>query len=118
MAAGARQLGDARVLLQQVDDADSKALRTLIDQLRIELKPAVILLASEKDGKASLIAAVDESLHDRVKAGDLLKQVAGVLGGRGGGRADLAQGGAPSLAKLDTAFASTGTWLEEQLVTG
>ena len=118
MASGARKSGAANVLLQKVDDADSKALRTLMDQLRIELKPAVIVLASEKGGKASLIAAVDESLHDQVKAGDLLKQVAGVLGGRGGGRADLAQGGAESLDKLDTAFTSTDQWLDEQLAGG
>lgn len=115
LVAGARQVGAAQVLMQVVDDADAKALRTLIDQLRVELKPGVLVLAGEKGGKAALIVAVDDSLHAQVKAGDLLKQVAGVLGGRGGGRADLAQGGADSLAEIDAAFVHASAWLEQQM---
>ncbi len=115
LVAGARQVGSAQVLMQVVENADAKALRTLIDQLRVELKPAVVVLASEKGGKAALIVAVDDSLHTQVKAGDLLKQVAVVLGGRGGGRADLAQGGADSLTEIDAAFAQASAWLGVQL---
>ncbi len=115
MAGSARKVGDANVLLKVVEDADAKALRSLMDQLRIELKPAAIVLASEKAGKASVIAAVDESLHAKVRAGDLLKEVVGVLGGRGGGRADMAQGGADTLEKVDAAFESAANWLDQQL---
>jgi len=116
MASGARQHGTANILLKVVADADAKGLRTLVDQLRIELKPAVLVLASEMAGKASLVAAVDVSLHEQIKAGDLLKQVAGVLGGRGGGRADLAQGGADSLENIDAAFNAANVWLDKKLL--
>lgn len=115
LADGAVLIGSANVLFKVVDDADAKALRSLMDQLRVELKPSSIVLASEKAGKVSLIAGVDESLHSQVKAGDLLKQVVGVLGGRGGGRADMAQGGADSLEKIDEAFEGARVWLEAKL---
>lgn len=115
LAGGARQLAGANVLLRRVDDADAKALRTLLDQLRLELKPSAIVLAGEKSGKVSLLAAVDESLHEKLTASVLLKQVADVLGGRGGGRADMAQGGADSLDELDAAFAAADQWLDSQL---
>jgi len=75
----------------------------------------VIVLASEKSGKASLLAAVDDTLHEHVKASELLKKVADVLGGRGGGRADMAQGGADSLDAIDDAFAAAKQWVNEQL---
>jgi len=116
LASGAEKMGKANVLLKQVADADVKALRTLMDSLRVKLKPAAIMLASEKNGKVSLIAAVDESLHVQVKANELLKQTVGVMGGRGGGKADLAQGGAESLAQIDAAFAQAHQWLSSQLV--
>lgn len=115
LADGARQVGTANILLKVVDDTDAKGLRSLIDQIRIELKPAAVMLASEKAGKVALIAAVDESLHGQIKAGDFLKQVAVVLGGRGGGRADLAQGGADSLDNIAAAFDAANLWLDKQL---
>ncbi|MFK7860533.1 MAG: alanine--tRNA ligase [Granulosicoccus sp.] len=115
LAGGARKAGVANILLKVVDDTDAKGLRTLMDQLRVDLKPAVVVLASEKAGKVALIATVDESLHSQVKAGDLLKEVASVLGGRGGGRADMAQGGAESLDKILPAFEAANLWLDKQL---
>ena len=115
IAQGASTIGSAQVLLKVIDDADAKALRLLMDQLRVQLKPAAIVLASEKAGKVALIAGVDDALHAQVKAGDLLKQVAVVLGGRGGGRADMAQGGADSLDKIDDAFNAATSWLTSQL---
>lgn len=75
---------------------------------------SAIVLASEKAGKVSLIATVNESLHDHLKAGDLLKQVTTPLGGRGGGRADMAQGGAESLDNIDDAFEQTRAWIASQ----
>ena len=106
LAANAETIGNASVLLQVVDDADAKSLRTLMDQLRQKLDDSIIVLASEKAGKVALIASVSDSRNDLLKAGELLQQVAGIMGGRGGGRADMAQGGADSLDKIEEAFAA------------
>ena len=106
LAERAETLGGARLLLARVDDADARALRALVDRLRTEIEDFVIVLAGEKGGKAALVAAVAPALHDRLRAGDVLGTVAKALGGRGGGKADLAQGGAPSLDGLDAAFAA------------
>lgn len=114
LAAEAEVVGDIKVLFKQVADTDAKALRKLMDQLREQLGTSAIVLASEKGGKVSLMATVHKSLNDTLKANELLGQVAGVLGGRGGGRADMAQGGADSLDKIDAAFAAGRQWLNEQ----
>ena len=97
-----------------MSDSDAKALRGLVDRLRAELDGAVIVLAGEKGGKASLVATVAPELHDRVRAGDVLGTVAKALGGRGGGKADMAQGGAPSLEALDAAFAAARAQVKRQ----
>ncbi|MFK7890874.1 MAG: DHHA1 domain-containing protein, partial [Granulosicoccus sp.] len=115
LAGEVESIAGVSVLLQVVEDSDAKALRVLMDQLREKLKPAAIVLASEKAGKVALIATVDKSLNDRVSAGDLLQQVAQVLGGRGGGRADMAQGGAESLDHAEAAFMQARQWLGSQL---
>lgn len=115
LAANASSIGGVPVLLQSVADGDAKSLRGLVDRLRVEMPGSIIVLAGAKGGKAALLASVDKTLHDRVTAGDLLGEVARALGGRGGGRADLAQGGAPSLAGLDGAFDAARVWLAAQL---
>jgi len=115
LVAQATRVGEATVLLKVIDDADAKSLRSLMDQLRQQLTKSAIVLASEKAGKVSLIAAVDDSLHGHVTASDLLKQVTAIMGGRGGGRADMAQGGAESLLDIDKAFVSAHEWLSTQL---
>jgi len=109
------EIEGASILLQVVDNSDAKQLRQLIDQLKQKLPEFAIVLASEQGGKAALIASVSEGLVSKVKAGDLLKQVAQALGGRGGGRADMAQGGAPTLEGVDAVFANTRDWLTSQL---
>ncbi|PID60823.1 MAG: alanine--tRNA ligase [Gammaproteobacteria bacterium] len=108
-------IGTANVLLKAVPDADAKALRTLADELRQKIDNSVLLLASEHGGKAALIATVAEPLQSSISAGDLLKLVAGELGGRGGGKPAMAQGGAESLAGIDAAFDKARAWLGEQL---
>jgi len=113
LATEAETLGDIKVLFKQVPNTDAKALRTLMDQLREQLGTSAIVLAGEKNGKVSLMATVHKSLNDTLKANDLLGQVATVMGGRGGGRADMAQGGADSLEKIDAAFAAGRAWLDE-----
>ncbi len=115
LAAEAENIAASSVLLKVVPDADAKALRTLMDQLRQKLSDSVIVLASEKDGKVALIATVAESRHGSLKAGELLKEVAAVMGGRGGGRADMAQGGADSLDKVDEAFTAARALIESRL---
>jgi alanyl-tRNA synthetase len=115
LADKAESVGNAQLLLQVIEDSDAKALRRLSDQLRQSLDNSAIVLASEKDGKVALIATVSAGLHEKLKAGELLKLVATELGGRGGGRADMAQGGAPSLASIDKAFAAARELVEKQL---
>lgn len=98
-------------LLYVVDGADAKALRSVMDELRQKLGDSAIVLASEHNGKVALVSTVSKPLHGRLTAGDLLKVVAGKLGGRGGGRPDMAQGGADSLQEIDTAFAAARDWI-------
>ncbi len=114
LAAEAEVIGNINVLFKQMPDTDAKTLRTLMDQLRQELGTSAIVLAGEKAGKVSLMATVHKSLNDSLKANELLGQVATVLGGRGGGRADMAQGGADSLDNIEAAFATGKQWLAEQ----
>ena len=115
LAGEAERIGAVPVLLKVIEGADAKSLRALVDRLRQELPGAAIVLGGEKAGKVALLAAVAPALHERVSAGELLKQVAEALGGRGGGRPDLAQGGAPSLEGADAAFAGARDWLAERL---
>ena len=115
LAGEAERIGEVPVLLRVIEGADAKSLRALVDRLRQELPGAAIVLGGEKAGKVALLAAVAPELHERVGAGELLKQVAEALGGRGGGRPDLAQGGAPSLEGVDAAFAGTRDWLAGRL---
>ncbi len=106
LADSAESINDITTLMQVVDGADAKALRSVMDELRQKLGDSVIVLASEHNGKVALVSSVSKSLHDQVTAGDLMKVVAEKLGGRGGGRPDMAQGGADSLAEIDSAFSA------------
>jgi len=118
LAGNAENIGGVSVLLQTVADGDAKSLRGLVDRLRVEMPGGIVVLAGAKGGKAALLASVDKSLHDRVTAGELLGEVARALGGRGGGRPDLAQGGAPSLDGIDSAFGAARDWLAAALKDG
>lgn len=82
-----------KVLATLVDGADPKSLRDMLDKLRNKLESGVIVLFSAADGKASVIAGVSKDLTSRIKAGDLVKEISADLGGKGGGRPDMAQGG-------------------------
>ena len=103
------------MVLQTVDQADAKSLRTMIDKLKQSMDNAVIVLASEVNGKVVVIAGVSKSATAKVKAGDLVKQVVTPLGGRGGGRDDMAQAGAPSLDGIDEVFSSIPAWIESSV---
>ncbi|MDK9726372.1 MAG: alanine--tRNA ligase [Sterolibacteriaceae bacterium MAG5] len=104
-----------RVLAAQLDGADAKTLRETLDQLKDKLKSAAIVLAAVADGKVSLIAGVTADLTAKVKAGELVNQVAQQVGGKGGGRPDMAQAGGTDPSKLGEALASVRGWVEAKL---
>jgi alanyl-tRNA synthetase len=104
LAGSARQVGDMQVLVKRVDGLDGKGLLALVDQLKNKLGSAVVLLGGELDGKVVLVAGVTQDLTARVKAGDLIRSTAAAVGGKGGGRPDMAQGGGTDVAALDGAL--------------
>ncbi|TEA77338.1 alanine--tRNA ligase [Allopusillimonas ginsengisoli] len=107
--------GDARLLVANVNGADPKALRGMVDQLKDKLKSAVVLLATVADDKISLVAGVTGDLAGKVKAGDLVGMVAAQVGGKGGGRPEMAMGGGTDAAALPGATASVEPWVRERL---
>ncbi len=105
LAAQARQVDGFQVLAARVDDLDDKALRELVDRLKEKLAPSVIALGTTDGAKVTLIAAVSKELVKRVHAGNLIKQIAPLVGGGGGGRPDFAQAGGKDPGRLDEALA-------------
>ncbi len=108
-------VGGVKVLAAQVEGATSSTLRDTLDQCKNKLGTGVILLAAVEDGKIALVAGVTPDTTDRVKAGDIIKQFAGQLGGKGGGRPDMAQGGGSDVAALPGVLASLPEWVANQL---
>jgi alanyl-tRNA synthetase len=104
--------GPVRVLAMTLDDADSKTLRETVDRLKDKLKSAAIVLGAVQDGKVALIAGVTADLVSRVKAGELVNYVAQQVGGKGGGRPDMAQAGGTDPAGLPGALESVKSWVE------
>jgi alanyl-tRNA synthetase len=116
LADEAQPVGDLRVVATSLEGADAAALRNAVDQLKGKLGSAVIVLgAAGPDGKVTLIAGVTADAMARVKAGDLVNFVAQQVGGRGGGRPDLAQAGGPDAARLPEALASVVGWVRERV---
>lgn len=115
LASQAVAIQDIKVLALNLEGADSKSLRDSVDQFKNKLGQAVVLLAAVEDGKVALVAGVTQNITGRIKAGDLMRYVAEQLGGKGGGRPDMAQGGGTNLAALDSALASVAPWVEAQL---
>jgi alanyl-tRNA synthetase len=105
----------ARVLAATLEGADAKTLRDTLDRLKDKLKSAAIVLASAQDGRVSLVAGVTADLTSKVKAGELVNHVAQQVGGKGGGRADMAQAGGTDPAGLATALASVQPWVAQRL---
>jgi alanyl-tRNA synthetase len=102
--AAPREVGGIRVLVREVEGVDGKELRDLVDDLRGQVKSGVVLVASKGDGRVSLALGVTPDLRERVKAGDLIREIAAVVGGKGGGRPDFAQAGGPLAEKLPEAI--------------
>ena len=106
---------EMRLLSATVEGADAKTLRETLDQLKDRLKSAAIVLGAVNDGKVSLIAGVTADLTGKVKAGELVNYVAQQVGGKGGGRPDMAQAGGTDAAKLPVALESVRPWVEQRL---
>ncbi|MBF1802658.1 alanine--tRNA ligase [Alloalcanivorax profundimaris] len=115
LTAEAREVGGVKVLATKVDGADAKTLRVTMDKVKDKLGSAVILLAAADGDKVALVAGVTKDLTDRVKAGDLMKHVAEQVGGKGGGRPDMAQGGGSDAAALPAALEGVHGWVQERL---
>ena len=98
-----------------MDDADGNALRDTVVRLKDQLKSAVIVLGSVQEGKVSLVAGVTADCTSKVKAGDLVNFVAQQVGGKGGGRPDMAQAGGTDPAGLPKALADVSDWLVQRL---
>jgi alanyl-tRNA synthetase len=99
-----RRVGDVTVLVRKADGLGAGDLRGLVDDLRGQLKSGVVMVASAEEGKVALALAVTPDLKDRLRAGDLVREISAVVGGKGGGRPDFAQGGGSDAAKLDAAI--------------
>jgi alanyl-tRNA synthetase len=115
LAGQAVNVKGANVLAATMDGADVSALRDTLDKLKDKLQSAVIVLSSVADGKVSLIAGVTSDLTSKVKAGELVNMVAQQVGGKGGGRPDMAQAGGTDATKLPAALASVRAWVESRL---
>jgi len=115
LAAEAVEIGGVRVLAAMLEGADQNGLRKTVDQLKNKLGTAAIVLASVDDGKVRLVAGVTKDVTDRVKASDLVNVAAQRVGGKGGGRPDMAQAGGTQPENLPTALEATRQWLQEQL---
>jgi alanyl-tRNA synthetase len=115
LAAQALEIGGIKVLAACMDGADPKGLRDIVDQLKNKLGTAAVLIAAVEGDKISLVAGVSKDATDRIKAGELLKHVAEQVGGKGGGRPDMAQGGGNLPQHLDAALASVKDWVRTEL---
>jgi alanyl-tRNA synthetase len=116
VAAQAVEVNGAQVLATTLEGADAKVLRETIDKLKGRFKSAAIVLGSTEGGKVTLIAGVTSDLTDRIKAGELVNHVAAQVGGKGGGRPDMAQAGGTDAAALPAALQSVRAWVAERLL--
>ncbi len=115
LASQAVAVKGASVLAASLEGADAKTLRETLDKLKDKLKTAVIVLAAADGSKVSLVAGVTADLTGKVKAGELVNYVAQQVGGKGGGRPDMAQAGGTDASKLPAALASVSGWVGERL---
>lgn len=108
------EINGIKVLSTRLDNVDRKVLRDTLDQLKSKLGSGVVVLGTAEQEKVSLIAGVTQDLTKKVKAGELVNYVAKQVGGKGGGRPDMAQAGGDNPAALDNALASVHDWIREQ----
>ncbi len=112
---GMTTIKGVKAIAMILDGADGTVLRESLDKVKDRMGSGIALLAAVIDGKVSLVAGVTKDLTDRVKAGELANFVAQQVGGKGGGRPDMAQAGGTDPAALPAAIASVKGWLEQRL---
>lgn len=115
LASSATDIAGIKVLASQLDGADTKSLRDTVDQLKNKLGSAAIILSTIENDKITLIAGVTKDVTDRIRAGDLVAHVASQVGGKGGGRPDMAQGGGNEPEHLPAALDSVKDWISVKL---
>lgn len=111
----AEEINGVKLLVSELTGVEPKMLRTMVDDLKNQLGSAIVVLATVADGKVSLIAGVSKDVTDRVKAGELVGMVAQQVGGKGGGRPDMAQAGGTDASALPAALASVKGWVSAKL---
>lgn len=114
LASQALEISGVKVLAAKMEGADTNTLRETLDKLKDKLEPAVVILAAVDGEKVTLVAGVSKSATDRFKAGELVNHVAQQVGGKGGGRPDMAQAGGKDPSKLAEALASVKAWVESK----
>ena len=111
----ARDVKGVKVLAQEVENLDSNAVRQLSDNLLNKIKSGVVVIGRKADGKVSLIVRVSDDLTEKIKAGNIIKEIAPIIGGRGGGKADMAEGGGTDASKLPDALEASYKSVEQML---
>ena len=106
------QINDMPVLITEVEVDNAKAMRTTMDDFKSKLQDTIIVLASDVGGKVSLVATVPKQYVDRIKAGDIIKEMAPIVGGKGGGRPDMAQGGGTDPSQITAALQFVETYIK------
>ncbi|MBB6187114.1 alanine--tRNA ligase [Rhodanobacter sp. MP7CTX1] len=114
LASSAQEVDGIKVVAARLEGLDAKSLRDSVDQLKLQLGDCVILLAGAADGRVALIAGVHGKALDRIKAGSVVAHVAAQIDGKGGGRADMAQGGGSDTANLPAILAALPGWISNQ----
>ncbi|ENE4022387.1 alanine--tRNA ligase [Escherichia coli] len=115
LSSKAIDVNGVKLLVSELSGVEPKMLRTMVDDLKNQLGSTIIVLATVAEGKVSLIAGVSKDVTDRVKAGELIAMVAQQVGGKGGGRPDMAQAGGTDAAALPAALASVKGWVSAKL---
>ncbi|EKH4113311.1 alanine--tRNA ligase [Escherichia coli] len=115
LSSKAIDVNGVKLLVSEISGVEPKMLRTMVDDLKNQLGSTIIVLATVAEGKVSLIAGVSKDVTDRVKAGELIGMVAQQVGGKGGGRPDMAQAGGTDAAALPAALASVKGWVSAKL---
>ncbi|HBS2144043.1 TPA: alanine--tRNA ligase [Klebsiella pneumoniae] len=115
LSSKAEEINGVKLLVSELTGVEPKMLRTMVDDLKNQLGSAIVVLATVADGKVSLIAGVSKDVTDRVKAGELVGMVAQQVGGKGGGRPDMAQAGGTDASALPAALASVKGWVSAKL---
>ena len=115
LASSAITIGNVKVVASRLDGLGRKGLMDAVDKLKNQLGEAVVLLATVEDGKVVLISGVTKTLSKKFPAGELMREVSAIVGGKGGGRPDMAQGGGSELNKLSAALERVQVWVESKL---